>query len=370
MSSIMPTIRTIQDMERYYYGSYGANLIKKADSPLISDTTGVYNAIYGAKVWSSLNQEANAFSVLPKKPWDKSGWRVITTRAATSGGGVGENSTLPDTIKPSFEEKSTKPKTVAHTFNASEVMSYLATVDDSLGNVMKVLREEMAKHHTEMINKMLLGDVDTVAGDSIESIDRVCSSRAEESGCLDAGDADIYGIDRSDSANSWADAYVDENDGTTRELTLSMIDSAFENIWTAGGMPKVIITGYDTLTKIQQLLQAQQRFATLSEKRASVGVEGVKSIEGYDVGFTVATYNNVPIIPSKDVTQDTISRMYFLDTDYLFFKTSKPTQYFESGMSKGDPFAINYLGDEGMYRTMGELICTRFNVQGKIRDLQ
>ena len=89
-----------------------------------------------------------------------------------------------------------------------------------------------------------------------------------------------------------------------------------------------------------------------------------------EAGFVVATYNGVPIIPSKDVAADGIGRMYFLDTDYMYFSTAIPTQYYESGIETGDPFAINRLGQEGMYRTMGELWTTFFGGQGSIRDLQ
>jgi len=358
--------KTIEDMEAYYYGYMTE--IMKSDAPLLSTTTGVYNPIYGAKVWSQLNQEINAFSILPKIVWDKSGWRVITTRAATSGGGVPENSTLPDTIKPAFVEVSTKPKIIAHTFNASEMETFLGTKDDGLGDVMTVLREEMAKHHAEMINKMLLTDNDTLAGDNIESIDRVVSSYAEITNCsMTANDVDIYGLDR-DAAASWSDAYVDDNENTDRNFTIDLLDTALTNLRTAGAQPKVILTGYDTLERIQQALQAQQRF--LDTKTIIPTYNGVKGVSGIEAGFNVASYQGIPIIPSKDVKQDTISRIYILDTDYLFFKVAKPTMYFESGMSNKDPFGINYLGDEGLFRTMGELICTRFNVQGKIRDLQ
>lgn len=357
-------IKTVKDMEEYYYGR--ALEFQKADNPILSTTTGVYNPIFGAKVWSQLNQEQNVFALLPKAVWDKSGWRVITGRAAASGGGVAENATLPDTIKPTFLEVSTKPKIIAHTFNASEMETFLGAKDDGLGDVMKVLREEMAKHHAEMINKMLLADVNTTITNDIESIDRVVSSSTEETNCLTAGDADIYGIDR--SAVTWADAYVDENADVDRTFTIDLLDTALTNVRKNGGIPKVIITGYDTLERIHQALQAQQRF--LDSRTIVPTYNGVRGVEGVEAGFTVASYQGIPIIPSKDVLQDTISRIYILDTDYLFFKVALPTMYFESGMSKKDPFGINYLGDEGLYRTMGELICTRFNVHGKIRDMK
>ena len=89
-------IRTVTDLERYYYGagnamgySYSGSELLKADAPLMSSTAGTYQAIYGRKVWSQLNQEFNAFSILPKRPWERSGWRVITARPSfTVGGGV------------------------------------------------------------------------------------------------------------------------------------------------------------------------------------------------------------------------------------------------------------------------------------------
>jgi hypothetical protein len=185
-----------------------------------------------------------------------------------------------------------------------------------------------------------------------------------------ASDLDIYSIDR--SANSWSNAEVDcgsdQDSANRRTLSLDHLDTIFQKIWVRGGNPKVMLTGYDTLMRIQQLLQAQQRF--MEEKRVVPTYNGVKGVPGVEAGFIVATYNGVPIIPSKDVQADGISRIYMLDTDYLYYSTAKPTQYFESGIETGDPFAINRLGQEGLYRTMGEVWTTFFGGQGSIRDLQ
>ena len=57
----------------------------------------------------------------------------------------------------------------------------------------------------------------------------------------------------------------------------------------------------------------------MEEKRITPTYNGVKGVPGIEAGFIVATYNGVPIIPSKDVQTDVLSRMYFLDTDYLYF---------------------------------------------------
>jgi len=376
-------IRTIQDMERYYYGagnlagySYSGADILKADAPLLSTTAGTYQAIYGRKVWSQLNQEFNAFSILPKKPWEKSGWRIITAKPSfTKGGGLAENATLPDTTKPVFLHVSAKPKTVGHAFDMSEVAIFLADKDDGLGDIRQVLKEEMGKHHADHVNQMLTTDVETPAANDFESLDRITTDPDtinNANGYVTANtDNDIYSITRDGTADFHsAEVSASGTKGTNRTLSLDHLDTVFQQVWTRGGNPKVIFTGYDTLMRVQQLLQSQQRF--METKRVTPSFNGVKGVPGIEAGFIVATYNGVPIIPSKDVATDgasTISRAYYLDTDYLWFQTAIPTQYFESGIETGDPFAINRLGQEGLYRTMGELVVSFFGAQGSIRDL-
>ena len=372
-------IRTITDMERYYYGagnamgySYSGSELLKADAPMLSTTAGTYQAIYGRKVWSQLNQEFNAFSILPKKPWDRSGWRVVTAKpnSGTLHGGVAENATLPETVKPTFQHVAAKPKTIAHTFDMSETAIFLADKDDGLGDIRQVLKEEMGKHHAEMVNKMLLTDVGTPAANNFESLDRITAGNTNMTyggGGSDhaaVGEEDIYSIDR--SANTWS--YAEDNAAAAnRTLSLDQLDDLFQKIWVRGGNPKVILTKYDTLMRLQQLLQSQQRF--MEEKRVTPTYNGVKGVPGMEAGFIVATYNGVPIIPTKDMPADGLGRLYYLDTDYIHFSTAIPTQYFESGIETGDPFAINRLGQEGLYRTMGEVWTTFFGAQGSIRDL-
>ena len=387
MSGSRGYIRTIEDMERLYYGAgaganawaYSGTDLLKADSPLASGTTGTYQAIFGRKVWSQLNQEFNAFSIMPKKPWEKSGWRVVTDKPdINKGGGVAENGTLPETSKPTFAEVSTKPRTVAHTFDLTETAMFLADKDDGLGDARAVMKMEMAKHHAEHINNMLLEDVDVVADNDFQSLDRAMSNSYIEADTgdnwvSDATDHNMYNITRagqSAGAAQWYDANCDAGtDGNARALSLNIMDGMFRSVWEKGGQPKVILTGYDTLEKIQQLLQPQQRFTEM--KRVVPGVNGVKGVPGMEAGFVVATYNGVPLIPSKDVHAESgeLSRMYFMDTDYMYFCTAKPTLYHESGIETGDPFGINRLGQMGMFHTMGELWQLFFRAHGKVRDI-
>ena len=377
-------VRTIQDMERYYYGgtaltgyTYSSGDILKADAPLLSTTAGTYQAIYGRKVWSQLNQEFNAFSILPKKPWERSGWRIITAKPSFDvGGGLAENATLPETTKPDFLHVAAKPKTIGHSFDLSEVSMFLSDKDDGLGDVRQVLKEEMGKHHADHINRMLLVDVDTPSGNDLESLDRLTTDPDKmivaTGHVSNMTDHDLYSITR-DGSSDFHSAEVDVDETQTavnRNLSLNQLDGLFQQIWVRGGNPKVMLTGYDTLMRVQQLLQSQQRF--MESKRVTPTYNGVKGVPGLEAGFIVATYNGVPLIPSKDVVTDTsgISRIYYFDTDYLWFQTAIPTQYFESGIETGDPFAINRLGQEGLYRTMGEVWDSFFGAGGSIRDLK
>ena len=85
--------KTIADLERATYGSFGGDRLLKATGALTgiegshhaggsrTTTTALYNLVYGQKVWSMINREINALSMLPKKPWKSSGWRVLKARA-------------------------------------------------------------------------------------------------------------------------------------------------------------------------------------------------------------------------------------------------------------------------------------------------
>lgn len=374
-------IKTMGDLERYHYSDAGQNYINiQKDAPVITTTAGVYNAVYGAQVWAQLNQEANAFGLMPKYVWTHSGWRVITTAAgSTADGGIAEDGDIPATIKPTFAEVSTKPKTVAHAFDVSEIQEFEADLseDDAFGS-MAQMRTIMAVKHKEAINEMLLEDVNTTADDAFESIDRVCSSYTEVTdNSLGANDADIYGLDR-DTSTGWYHAYLDGNSGTARVLTDSMLRSAIDNIGEVSGNTTLILTGYDTYAAIQGLYDSQVRYNVLQATKAKIGINGVETADGIDTGINVTSLYGIPLFRSSDVTKDTISRVYFLDTSdpeghgkpRLGMKIAKPTQYFETGMNVGDPFAINKFNSEGVYRTVAELICFNFKSQGKIRDLK
>ena len=477
----MSYVNTIADLEARTYGLTGATgfnnqLLKSAGTVAglhaghagqsagadlgtgtsAASIQALYNKVYGQKVWSMLNRECNALSIISKRPYTSSGWRIMTSRPtggsgnslgvsdntgaddSTDGilaslasgnsagqigsdtpradgiGGVPENAKL-DTaadglvsIAPTYDTLFTSPKIVAHQFDFSELAMEMAAIDDGIGDIRAQMREDMGKHHAEVQNKMLVMPLEFYLGiegtTQLANLDRgytsllkVVSSNAE----IDAmatdellstgtsgspGTADdtagttmktLYGKARS-ASNGFLDAQVDFNSAYTaaaeRDLTLAVINKMLRQIREAGGSPKVILTGYDTIQALADLLQAQERF--MDRKEIVPTVNGVRGTKGQEVGFRVSTYYDIPLIPVAAMTQTgqgtstAISDMLFLDTDHLWLSVMKPTQYFEDGISNGNPFGVGSLGNKALYRTIAEVGCSYFKGQGKITNLK
>ncbi len=433
----MGYINTIADLEAQSYGlnmaGYAGNDLLKAAGALSGLHTthdgaqtaptghlaSLYNQVYGQKVWSMLNRECNALSVISKRPYTSSGWRVLSERPAggsnaalsigTSGaigaattsadliGGVSENQSIGSgalqAIAPSYSQLYLSPKTVAHQFEFSEIAIEMAKIDDGIGDLRAQMREDMGKHHAEMQNKMLVmplefyGEPTALADleDNYTSLYKVITSTSE----IDQADTDnlyseaqgdminnIYGTDRTQA--SFLDATVDYGDGyvaaDVRSLTLARLNNLIRDLRIEGGSPKVILTGYDTIQALADLLQAQERF--MDRKEIVPTVNGVRGVKGQEVGFRVSTYYDIPLIPVKDMASTThssvtgIADLMFLDTDHLWLSVMKPTQYLEDGITNGNPFGVGRLGNTGLYRTIGEVGCSFFKGQGKITNLQ
>ena len=442
-------VNTIADLEAQAYGignfAAGNSLLKQAgmvagihtghdttaafSGTNIGDTTALHNVIYGQKVWSMLNRECNALSMISKRPYTSSGWRVLKERPAggsgekftvTGGaqdatldnlgnaapradriGGVPENAGLTTAadglgpIAPTYAQLFTSPKVIAHQFDFSELAMEMAAIDDGIGDIRAQMREDMGKHHSEVQNKMLVMPLEHYGESSAmpninrnyTSLMKVVTSRAEllliDGGVLatDTTSASndlgkIYGAERFSAASfldSQVDFGTDYTAGNVRSLTLTLLNNLIRDLRLAGGAPKVILTGYDTIQTIADLLQSQERF--MDRKEVVPTVNGVRGVKGQEVGFRVATYYDIPLIPVKDMPQTggastKISDLLFLDTDHLWLSVMKPTQYFEDGIANGNPFSTGTLGNRALYRTIGEVGCSFFKGQGKITNVQ
>ena len=185
-------------------------------------------------------------------------------------------------------------------------------------------------------------------------------------------------------------SYVDANytsgtthaESTNRQLNLSMIDNMFNTcmpFWEDNGVDgKVLITGYDTMTKLQAILQPQQRYQ--NESFAKMSVNGISTVEGRGAGFQVASYNGVPILPDRQVPKGTVTyanstmtlnndgvgRIYLVDTANLARGIAKATTI---NISDNPLVTDVYSRVCNMY-DLSELQCTGFRGQGKIIHLK
>ena len=191
-------------------------------------------------------------------------------------------------------------------------------------------------------------------------------------------------------ADSNFDSYVDANynsgatagEATNRQLNLSMIDNMFNTCmpyWEDNGVDgKVLITGYDTMTKLQAILQPQQRYQ--DAVFAKMSVNGISTVEGRGAGFQVASYNGVPILTDRQVAKGTVttsggtstlnndgvSRIYLVDTANLARGIAKATTI---NISDNPLITDVYSRVCNMY-DLSEMQCTGFRGQGKIIHLK
>ena len=179
---------------------------------------------------------------------------------------------------------------MAHLFEFSELGMELAAIDDGVGDIRAIVREDMGKLHAETQSKMLvmpLGGYDDGTATTIErnytSLLKIVSSAGEiaamynanllntgannnDNSAVVADVVRLFGTTRTVSISnnaatgtaSFLDAEVDFGAGyaagDARVLTLTMLNNMIRRVRQNGGNPKVILNGYETLMRIQQLL--------------------------------------------------------------------------------------------------------------------
>jgi len=376
---------TAEDIEMFYTGAtqhpfvlHGDLLeIMKSTGTISTSTSGILNKIYGSLVWAQLNQEANAFGMLPKTTWVRSGWRVKKAMGTSTDTDIAitETGTLPSAVYPDIDMVYATPKIQTEVFDVTDVVEALSSVSaDDIWGAAHQVRAEVGTEFVKLINKQLLhkvAEAKSSRANTLTSLDRIISKAGEQG--FTAGWEDVYGIDRSDSANSWANAYV--NDSTSnRDLTDDLIRTLLQNTRSRGANTNVLLTGYDTYATMLGLYMTFVRYSPMSETKAQFGVNGIQTAAGLEAGVQVASLYGIPVVQSVDCPADGISRIYAIDCSdpegYGFPRMSisvlRPVEYFESR----DYVLLNKFVVRGVYRFVGEVTARFLYGQGKLRDLQ
>ena len=238
------------------------------------------------------------------------------------------------------------------------------TIDSVSGGVLTFTGETFAQTPVD-------GDAAFVVSRAgFTSIDDVVSEDGADAGGVPVS-VGAYDIASARTAGGWnAAAYVSMNNGTGRDLTLTMIDTAIQKIRENGGEPKLILMGHDQYFRLERLLNTNQRY--MGQEEYQVGVGSERTFPGTRTGLVLATYMGIPILPDADTpksiaSNDAVlgSNIYVLDTDYIEMAVAQPTQYVENR----DYFAANALVVRGLLYTMGEMRVKNIWVQAKIGDL-
>ena len=156
------------------------------------------------------------------------------------------------------------------------------------------------------------------------------------------------------ASNSWWQPYIDDNSGTGRALTLTLMENVYLAISDGDVKPDLIVTSDAVLAKYKSLLHPNQRFQDDELARA---------------GFRNVLFNGTPVVSDKHCDTDASDRhkMYFLNFQFLKWRPHKDE---------------NFEQQEGGWRWMehgkgiftriywsGNFTCNNCRYQGRLADI-
>ena len=368
--------------------------IKKDD--LTTGDTAYFNTMYGASVFNQLNSESDIFKLFRKEGWTQSGWRVMHKRsAAASNIGVTEGAGFGTSDVPDLKQVKANIKEIVSPYTVSTRASILAEADDGVKGLATFLRAQAAEAHAYYIDAMLVEPVSTETAVNFESLQRIVADNDLASlGAVAVTDVDIYDIDRSETGaaesneSGWANAYVDHGtistNETCRDLSLAGLDTMIQSAIENGAEYKdlILLTGYQQLTELKQLITAGSSNATWRmalESQTPTGTNGVQSQPGMNLDGRMGYYDSIPIYATQHLTANKMDNqvvsggtktlmgpVFLLDMSSLYMKIAAPTTF----LAQEDLANVQALKRNYAFMTAGEIICTKFKTQGILRGLE
>lgn len=382
-----------------------------ADTSLASTDRGNYrNYIYGKQLWAQMNIRPTVFTAIPRNQYVKSGFRIIkdfASPAIVPNSVMESMSRVPDVKVPKIESLRIDPRVIVNDpYSMTLAQQALDGLDDTVNfdAILEVLQTEFSMR----INGQMLmanmnydfdpretsateqakvnyayyvanaGSLADPSGVPICTIDNLISGYTEYvnqgySGTAGAAAVDLFNLDRHSEA-SYLDAYVDCTTGTAtkRSVSVDLLDNAVQQVmpyWKDNTMDnKVIITGFDTVGRIQQLHYQFQRFLGYGNYQSTYN--GIKTCPGDVVGFGASQFKGIPIVPdvmtTKNMDGTGVSKIYVLDTNTIHNAILIPPTFIQDKTY----LARRSLTDIATYYMAAQTVCTKPRANAKIMNLQ
>ncbi len=344
-------------------------VLAHTDDPLVAGDTGVSTTTYSPEDIYWVAHFADMFQILPVLPWPADdGIQAISTEEATTAGAA-ESGAIVDTDVPTVTQYTVTCPFIQSAWEFTWEAARVAKLRG--GGILNegTLDRYYDTRHPDELNTDILADASsgasgaggdryagTEATDGFEALDRLIANDSEEDAFGGSHDHwfDPYSATCDRDTGTTYDAGVSHNSGTDRLLTDEMIDDAIETVIGNGARKEdlVIVTSLNTKSFIERQWDGQISFA--------------ENVIMHNVGMTVDTYKGIPIHGVVGCPADTIGRVYILDTAHIGIWIYLPTTKFVAS----NPILLDTLKTKKLMVTGGQLVCTNFKTQYKIRDLK
>lgn len=367
-----------------------------------STSPGLLNDLFGAALYVQSNLEANFFGALPKM--DMTGANTdatqplpLTFRAAYDPPALqthAEGGDIPAGRTYEIEEVSADIKRSIAVIEQSDLEQLRAELLDGvpLDELTRVdeLYQDLAIDRDALAAPVSANNGGYASRDKVTELDRVIASGDEEANADDVdgtaftdGDLDVYDIDR--SADSWADAFVDFDASSDRQLTESLMDDFLSSLFDFGDLSRedaAILTGRKTADVLDDLNSDKARITFDATAGGREAVNDANTINGLAGTTRRREYDGIPIIPNQNVpTHGTIPSIYVIPLDEIGIGggVSVPRLAIEeyaapyvetAGRGEQQGFlSIGSFENKVLYKMDHELVCRDFSATGKLRDI-
>jgi len=384
-----------------------------------ADTTGLANDIAGLVLYNQVNMKNNILGAIPEidrtgeeqiSPGDTpaKSFRSISNPPSVSG--VSGGGSVPTAVTADVRKVSADVRISSMAIESDlivDIESRLGHDTVGLEELVDIMRDYMTRSVERDALARTVNATGATAGDTPQysnddlllTIDRAIASEDEETNGVDAngdaysdGDLDVYDIDRSDTGAggdneaNWADAYVDHNSGTLRQLTRDRINTWINNYVQNGSAERdnfFLVTGYNTARVMSDLRDSQFRADALQEATRE-DVNDAESRLGANFQAQISHWDGHPIIVAETVPSDSLERIYAIDPTLaqtggenespkpkIGIENYRAPDVWRAGVDAPvNPLATGEFKNEALFAMYHELVVRDFSAMGKLRDIE